>query len=56
MAIQMAQVSIENIDDADIRREHGVAVTPTIRINGDIKIEGKTCDIDCCKKFLTEYL
>ena len=49
-------VEVENIDEPDVRREHGVAVTPSIRINGDIKIEGRMCDIECCKKFLTEYL
>lgn len=49
-------VEVENIDQPDIRRKHGVAVTPTIRINGDIKMEGKMCNIECCKEILAEYL
>ena len=48
-------VEVEDIDQPDIRREHGVAVTPTVRVNGDIKLEGKMCDVDCCKEILAEY-
>ncbi len=49
-------VEVEDIDQPDIRREHGVAVTPTIRVNGDIKLEGKMCDVECCQEILAEYL
>lgn len=49
-------VEVEEIDQADIRRKHGIAVTPTIRINGDIKVQGKACDVERCKEFLNEYL
>lgn len=49
-------VEVEEIDQPDVRREHGVAVTPSIRVNGDIKLEGRMCDVDCCKEILAEYL
>jgi hypothetical protein len=50
------EVEVEKIEDADIRRQHGVRVTPTIRINGEIKSEGEYQNIDACKEILSEYL
>lgn len=49
-------IEVEEIDQAEIRRAHGIAITPTIRINGDIKTQGKAADVDRCKEFLSEYL
>jgi len=50
------EIEVESIDDPKIHEAHGVSAFPALKINGDIKSEGKFITPDLCEEFLSEYV
>jgi len=49
------EVEVESIDDPKIHEAHGVSAFPALKINGEIKSEGKFITVDQCEDILSEY-
>jgi hypothetical protein len=50
------EVEVESIDDPKIHEAHGVSAFPGLKINGEIKSEGKFITVDQCEDILSEYI
>lgn len=49
------EIEVESIDDPKVHEAHGVSAFPALKINGDIKSEGKFITVDQCEEILAEY-
>ena len=49
-------IEVESIDDPKIHEAHGVSAFPALKINGDIKSEGKFITPDQCEEIISEYI
>ena len=49
-------VEVESIDDPKIHEAHGVSAFPALKINGELKSEGKFITVDQCEDILSEYI
>ena len=49
------EFEIESIDDPKIHEAHGISAFPALKINGDIKSEGKFITVDQCEEILDGY-
>jgi hypothetical protein len=50
------EVEVESIDDPKIHEAHGVSAFPALKIDGDLKSEGKFITVDQCEDILSEYI
>lgn len=49
------EIEVESIDDPKIHEAHGVSAFPALKINGELKSEGKFITVDQCEDILSEY-
>jgi hypothetical protein len=49
-------IEFEGIDDPNIHKQEGVAAFPTVKVNGEVKSEGKFLTVDACEEILTSYI
>ncbi len=49
-------VTFEPIDDPKVHQQEGVAAFPALKINGEVKSEGKFLTVDDCEEILSPYL
>jgi len=49
------EIEVESIDDPKVHEAHGVSAFPALKINGDIKSEGKFITVDQCEDILAAY-
>jgi hypothetical protein len=49
------EVEVESIDDPKIHEAHGVSAFPALKINGELKSEGKFITVDQCEDILSVY-
>ncbi len=47
------EFEVESIDDPKVHEADGVSAFPAIKINGDIKSEGKFITVDQCEEILS---
>jgi hypothetical protein len=50
------EVEVESIDDPKIHEAHGVSAFPGLKINGELKSEGKFITVEQCEDILSEYI